>query len=190
MMKKLSLVFALLMIGAALPAAGDAPSPVPAAPATVLCRSGELLAAEFTTRVPGGAVLDPCRYPDLPKKRIFAAVTLRPAPGRGVGIYDYTMRAFDRDMPCIGMDFDGEAIDPTLKTVPPERLAGGKRCTLYFVLDGSLLGFKKVEAVILRCNFAPEAIRDQRILLINRGDDAFTPSRSIPAAGIMATRPQ
>jgi len=181
MMKKLSLALALLIFATALPAADDTP-------ATVLCRSGELLAAEFTTRVPGGAALDPCRYPDLPKKRIFAAITLRPAPGRAVGIYDYTMRAFDRDMPCIGMDLEGEAIDPTLKTVPPERLAGGKRCTLYFVLDGSLLGFKKVEAVILRCNFAPEAIRDQRILLTNRGDDAFTPSRSIPAAGIMATK--
>ena len=116
------------------------------------------------------------------------AVTLRPAPGRAVSIYDYTLHAFDRDMPCIGLSLDGKRIDPSLKEIPAKRFHGGKSCTIYFVLDGSLIGFKKVEAVRLRCNFAPESIRDHRILLTNRGGDAFTPAASIPARGMMATQ--
>lgn len=177
-MKKFSLFFII----AGLFAAGAAGA------ATVLCRSGEILAAEFSTRKPDGAKLSPERYPDLPAKCIYAAVTLRPAPGRAISIYDYTLCAFNREMPCIGMSLDGRAIDPSLKELPAARLAGGKCCTLFFVLDGSLIGFKKIEAVQLRCNFGPEALRDQRILLTNRGSDFFTPSASIPGNGIMATQ--
>ena len=172
--------FPLFLVIAGLLAAG------PLGAATVLCRSGELLAAEFSTRKPEGAPLD--RFTDLPAKRIYATVTLRPAPGRAVSIYDYTLCAFDRDMPCIGLSLDGRRIDPALKEIPAKRFDGGKSCTLYFVLDGSLIGFKKVEAVRLRCNFAPESIRDHRILLTNRGGDAFTPASSIPHHGIMATQ--
>ena len=179
-MKKFPLFLTVILFSAA----------VTAGAATVLCRSGELLAAEFSTREPDGARLSPERYPNLPRKCIYAAVTLRPAPGRAVSIYDYTLRAFNRDMPCIGMSLDGRAIDPSLKELPAARLAGGKCCTLYFVLDGSLVGFKKIETLILRCNFAPESIRDQRILLTNRGGDAFTPSTAIPPNGIMATQQQ
>ena len=176
--------FSLFFIIAGLFASGAAGA------ATVLCRSGELVAAEFSTMEPDGASLDPARYPDLPRKRVFAAVTLRPAPGRAVSVYDYTLRAFNRDMPCIGLSLDGGTISPSVKEISAARLAEGKRCTLYFVLDGSLIGFKKVEAVVLRCNFAPETIRDQRILLTNRGSDAFTPAATIPLDGIMATQQQ
>ena len=158
---------------------------------TVLSRSGELLAAEFTSAAPAGASLDPFRYPDLPKKRIFAAVMLRPAPGRGVSIYDYALYAYNREMPCIGMSLGENRIDPKLKEVPAARFAKEKKiCFLFFVLDGTLFGTRNVEALHLRCRVAPETIRDQRIYLTNRKGRAFSTASEIPAAGKMATKEQ
>ena len=60
-----------------------------------------------------------------------------------------------------------------------------KRRSIFFLLNGSLVGLTPQEKLILKCNFPPAERAEQTIFLNNLGSRPFTAPGRIPDAGIM-----
>ncbi len=72
--------------------------------------SGTAVAAEITTAETKAVKLDKFTWPNLVKgrKRAYAVVTMKIAPGRSIGIYDYILRdKAGKEYPCVAFRAPG-----------------------------------------------------------------------------------
>jgi hypothetical protein len=153
------------------------------AAATLPFRSGEILAAELSTAKPKIVSEDPLAFPLEFSRRIYAALVVKPAEGRGLSIHDYALSAFGRDYPCIALRVgDG---DYNANVWEVKRAAPGEKYTLLFVLDATLVGLAPKELLTLRSLYPPKSRAAQVIPFSNLGGRGFTSSRSIPDGGLM-----
>ncbi len=172
MMKKIAVVL-LLVFSAVLPLAA----------ATQPFRSGEILAAELSTVKPQITNEDPEAFPLDFTRRIYAALVVKAAEGRGLSIHDYALEAFGRSYPCIALRIGDAGYDA--ETWKVERAAGNEKYTLLFVLDATMVGFAQTETLQLRSLFPPKARSGQPVVFSNLNGRSFTSPRSIPADGIL-----
>ncbi|MBS1370513.1 MAG: hypothetical protein HPZ91_11215 [Lentisphaeria bacterium] len=172
MMKKLPLLLLLALCAA-----------IPAGAASLPFRSGEILAAELSAAKPNIANEDPLAFPVAFNQKIYAALVVRVAAGRGISIHDYSLEAFGRSYPCIALRIgDGgfNAENWQVKRVDPN-----EKYTLLFVLDATRVGRTKDENHTLRAEFPPKENADLEVPFTNLGSRGFTAPRSVPRSGSM-----
>lgn len=154
-----------------------------AAAATLPFRGGEILAAELSTAKPKIVSEDPLAFPLEFSRRIYAALVVKPAEGRGLSIHDYALSAFGRDYPCIALRVgDG---DYNAEVWEVKRAAPGEKYTLLFVLDATMVGLAPKELLMLRSLYPPKSRAEQPVAFANLGGRGFASPRSIPADGLM-----
>ena len=147
---------------------------------TLRFRSGEILCAELSKEKPEGVRnADKLDLSEAPDRRIYAALTIALDPGRKISIYDYSLKAFGVTARCIALRNGSNSIDGSrYETGGSDR---ENRCTLYFVLNAREVGIGSREKLTLVCNVPP--VSELPVVFVNRGNDAFTPPRSIPDTG-------
>lgn len=148
---------------------------------TVRFRSGLLLAAELSTRAPSMEKIDPLVFPGLPDNRIYAMLVLKTDPARRMSIYDYSLRAFGRDFPCVAVWQRGafRFYDGNIDTA---------RTALLYVLDAKQVGLNHFERLILKSNCPPEKFSEQPVLFTVRGAQPLTAPEQVSESGIMAVK--
>ena len=137
--------------------------------APFLFRGGELLTAELSTAEPQIEAFDAALFPDLPERKIFAAVTLALPPGRKISIFDYKLVAFGREYPCVAL----RGNDALWRTTPETK--DWRRASLLFILNRGTVGLDRETKITLQC-VAPATNEDAqswKITFINLGDKPF-----------------
>lgn len=165
----------LLSLAAALPLSAE----------SIRFRSGQMLCAELSRQKPAGIEISPEKMPWLPEERLYAALTVVPDEGRGISIHDYKLHAFGQDYPCIALL---NAADSTSRSSVSAAEAGAnQKYTMYFVVNGALLGMKDRETIALRAVPVNEKYQDQQVVFDNRRSRALTSPYDIPRTGKMIT---
>lgn len=144
---------------------------------TIRFRSGTLLSAELSTTPPKMVSIDPVFFPKLPKNKIYGVIVFKLDPLRQITIYDYSLRSFDQNFPCVGIwknnhfQFNDTEID------------GVGIHALLFVLDGSLVGLKNTEILEIVANCPPGNIARQEVIF-NVVPRLHAPNQ-VPRQGLM-----
>lgn len=173
MMMKIFSAAALLFFTAVLPLAA----------ATLPFRGGEILAAELSAAKPKIANEDPLAFPLDFTRRIYAALVVKAAEGRGLSIHDYALEAFGRSYPCIALRIGDGEYNANVWEV--KRASANEKYTLLFVLDATMVGFAPEETLRLRSLYPPKNRAEQPVVFTNLNGKNFTQPRSIPASGLL-----
>lgn len=155
--------------------------PLALAAETQRFRSGELLCAELSTEMPFIRQSSDADLSGLPEHKIYAALTVSLDPGRRIGIYDYSLKAFGATYRCIALRNGDNSIDGA--KFESFGVGKGRRCTLYFVLNAREIGQSNPEKLLLVCNAPPTS--EQSVFFVNCGAKPFTQPGEIPATGVM-----
>lgn len=156
---------------------------LPLAAATLPFRGGEILAAELSTSKPKIVNEDPLAFPLGFSRRIYAALVVKPAEGRGLSIHDYALDAFGRDYPCIALRIGDNNYNAEVWEV--KRANPNEKYTLLFVLDATLVGLAPKESLTLRSLYPPKNRASQPVPFTNLSGRNFTSPRSVPDSGLM-----
>lgn len=141
-MKSKKIIFILLLL-AVLPALQAA---------KLHCRSGVITNAELTRAEIKITNLSQHGFPVFPAKRIYAVLTIVPAPLRTISIFDHSLNLFGVDYPCVGIFRNGkfEYFTGEVKSTSPQQLI--------FILDGSNVSDNDaVVNIILKSNLGDAA---------------------------------
>ncbi len=144
-------------------------------------RGGEVLAAELSERKIEILDFEPARFPELPERRVYAAVSFRFPAGRKLALTDFEIVAFDRAYPCVAVRvgnatrFSGK---PTEITPKPDEVY-----TLLFVLDRAFAGLDDREKLVVRCAYPQGEAISARLTFTNRRHSAFSPVSLLPTDG-------
>ena len=152
------------------------------AAATLPFRSGEILAAELSSRAPEIANLDKYDYEFGFRKRTYALLTVKLAPGRTIATDDYSLEVFGKHYPCVAIRVGDGSFDTKkweIDAPSPSQLYG-----LLFIVDGTVAGIDSIEKLTLKCN-APGKYRRTVVPFSTIGDRAFRAAAGIPAAGML-----
>ena len=170
-MKKFLLLLTLL------PALAGAPAEA----GTVTFRAGEVLAAELSSSKP--KVANEERYPvKIPFRRpLYALVTVLPAPGRTLSVYDYALEAYGNTYPCLALRRGDEPFDAANREFT--RLGKEERFGLLFVVDASAVGLNPTEELQLRALYAKGKNAAVPLIFENLKAAPFSEAKTIPAAG-------
>ena len=149
---------------------------------TLRFRSGEILAAELSAKLPYIMNRSAADLADLPEQSIYAALTVSLDPGRRISIYDYSLKVSGTKYRCIALQNGNNTIDGAKY----ECAGGGQnaRCTLFFALDAREVGTGGSDRLRLVCNVPPNSV-ELPVVFVNRGSGGFTPGREIPDSGLM-----
>ncbi len=152
---------------------------------TVPFRSGDLLAAEISSKRPNILHFDENAYPQNFAKPVYALLTVKLGAGRNLSVYDYSIEALGVVSPCIAICPSGDSFESRYKEYPAN--SGNSVFSMLFVLDGTVFGLpnREKEFATLKCNFPPEERATQKIILTNRNQQPFTTPAQIPSDGIM-----
>ena len=145
--------------------------------ATRRFRSGEILGAELTSATVTIRELDPADFPALPGKRLYAALSFRPDPGRPVSIFDYSLEDRNVVYPCVALN-SGAGFIHTDRSV-----TGSRVVQLLFVLDAQT---PPAGPLRLKCNLPPaNGIYDLFVPFRNLGGNYPTAPSALPENGDM-----
>ena len=142
-------------------------------------RSGDILAAELSSRTVAVSNLNKDAFPNLPEQKIYAVITVQLDKSRKISIFDYTLNAPGGDYPCVAFaksskfEYGVEAVENS-----------GKPLQLLFILDGRFSGKSQQEKLLLKCNLPPTG-QTYETEIIFKKVNVCTPLRSIPASGRM-----
>ncbi|MCQ2378963.1 MAG: hypothetical protein MJ016_07150 [Victivallaceae bacterium] len=136
----------------------------------LLFRGGEVLRAELSTAEPAIASFDAALFPDLPERKIYAALTLALPAGRKISIFDYRLVVFGRAYDCVAIR-NGDS--PWKMT--PDAL-DCRKASLLFILNRGTVGLDRETKITLQCA-APSSVPDGsewKVTFFNIGEKPFS----------------
>ena len=143
--------------------------------ATADFRSGTVLAAEISSRIPTVEGLN-VEYPNP----VCARVVFRLHPERKISIHDYALNAYGRDFKAVAVARNNEAW--TVDGSAFDNNRENDRFSLLFILDGSVIGKRNIEELEITSVPGPQAKRTA-LKFKNLKSGSFSSANSIPKSG-------
>ncbi len=153
--------------------------------ATVAFRGGKVLAAQMSSRPPRISGMEKLETDKSIAQRCYAVVTVKPAPGRTVSIFDYSLDVLGREYNCVAMQKNYDSFEGGKVSSGP--LEEGDRISLLYILDGTASGVDQVERYVLKAH-APGSYPDVTIPFVNCGQKTIKSAGNIPLSGLFDSK--
>ena len=166
--KNLSLLIFLMLSAVSLPAAIQH------------CHTGIILSAELTKSNVQVFNLPALAFPNLPPRKVFAAVTIKPDNLRDISIFDYTLEINGTPYPCVAIRRNNrfEYFTEDIRSTNAQQLL--------FIADASQIPAGNKINAVFKSNLSQEKDRHNvRLMITVIGNRQPTPLNKIPATGTL-----